>query len=466
MDERDVCERLRHAAAVLAEVRVGELDAQNVRNAMGDLATVRRHAGRLDVALAARAGELCDRGTGEDPVDLLTDVGAMPTKRARQVVGHAELLGRMPLLASAVAAGTVSDDHVAAVATARRRVDPALRTELDRADEEITALAATHSPDALADRLRWLTSRIERQHQRQRSQRQARQARLTKWIDHDGMYQLRGAFDPDLGARIFTAVDTAVEALRQHPESLVPGHDPTDPLGVEPTFLAAHALAKLVGHGHMAQHPGLAEVVVLIDEMTLLDGSHDRSVCEFHDGSPADPDLVRRLCCDAIVRAVVVSADGRVPLSLGRTRRTPTGSNVERCEPSTAPAPSRAARRRSTGARSTMSGSGSSTVSPISTTSSRSVTAITTSCTTAVGGSRSTRPTERSPWHSPTAARHARCDPRDCSRLPPALRLVCRPNRVPPPPDERQPWPRASDVCPAPSPGMFSSALRSDRNSP
>jgi len=102
----------------------------------------------------------------------------------------------------------------------------------------------------------------------------------------------------------------------------VPGHDPTDPLGVEPTFLAAHALAKLVGHGHMAQHPGLAEVVVLIDEMTLLDGSHDRSVCEFHDGSPADPDLVRRLCCDAIVRAVVVSADGRVPLSLGRTRRT------------------------------------------------------------------------------------------------------------------------------------------------
>ena len=322
MDERDVCERLRHAAAVLAEVRVGELDAQNVRNAMGELAAVRRHAGRLDVALAARAGELCDRGTGEDPVDLLTDVGAMPAKRARQVVGHAELLGRMPLLAAAVAAGTVSDDHVAAVATARRRVDPALRTELDRADEEITALAATHSPDALADRLRWLTSRIERQHQRQRSQRQARQARLTKWIDHDGMYQLRGAFDPDLGARIFTAVDTAVEALRQHPESLVPGHDPTDPLGVEPTFLAAHALAKLVGHGHMAQHPGLAEVVVLIDEMTLLDGSHDRSVCEFHDGSPADPDLVRRLCCDAIVRAVVVSADGRVPLSLGRTRRT------------------------------------------------------------------------------------------------------------------------------------------------
>ena len=315
-------QQLRQAAGLLAALQVGALDAEGVRHAMGDLATVRRHAGRLDVALAARAGELCDRGTGEDPVDLLTDVGAMPAKRARRVVGHAELLGRMPSLAAAVAAGTVSDDHVAAVATARRRVDPALRTELDRADEEITALAATHSPDALADRLRWLTSRIERQHQRQRSQRQARQARLTKWIDHDGMYQLRGAFDPDLGARIFTAVDTAVEALRQHPESLVPGHDPTDPLGVEPTFLAAHALAKLVGHGHMAQHPGLAEVVVLIDEMTLLDGSHDRSVCEFHDGSPADPDLVRRLCCNAIVRAVVVSADGRVPLSLGRTRRT------------------------------------------------------------------------------------------------------------------------------------------------
>jgi len=70
-------------------------------------------------------------------------------------------------------------------------------------------------------------------------------------------------------------------------------------------------------------HPGVAEVV-LVDEQSLLFGQHDDTVCELHDGTPVDIDTVRRLCCEAMLRAVVVTADGTIPLNVGRSQRTAT----------------------------------------------------------------------------------------------------------------------------------------------
>jgi hypothetical protein len=149
--------------------------------------------------------------------------------------------------------------------------------------------------------------------------------RVRKWIDKAGDYQLHGSFDPEMGARIFGAIDTAVDTLRHaNPGSLVPGENPNDPLGSDREFLAAHALTQLVTHGHMADHPGVAEVVVLVDEHSLLFGQHDDTVCELHDGTPVDIDTVRRLCCEAMLRAVVVTADGTIPLNVGRAQRTAT----------------------------------------------------------------------------------------------------------------------------------------------
>ncbi|MEJ7719965.1 MAG: hypothetical protein WKF58_05740 [Ilumatobacteraceae bacterium] len=74
----------------------------------------------------------------------------------------------------------------------------------------------------------------------------------------------------------------------------------------------------------MAMHPGVAEIVVLVDEHSLLFGQHDDTVCELHDGTPVDIDTVRRLCCEAMLRAVVVTADGTIPLNVGRAQRTAT----------------------------------------------------------------------------------------------------------------------------------------------
>ncbi len=106
--------------------------------------------------------------------------------------------------------------------------------------------------------------------------------------------------------------------------SLVPGADPDDPLAHDREFLAAHALTRLVSHGHVAEHPSTPEVVVLIDEKSLLFGEHAATASELHDGTRVDIDMVRRLCCEAIVTAVVGSTDGKVPLNVGRQARTAT----------------------------------------------------------------------------------------------------------------------------------------------
>jgi hypothetical protein len=325
MDSEQACGQVDAAVDLLRRVDVGVLDANGVRSVTDRLRGARTHVAYLDTALAARATELAPTGTCEDAVDLLSGVGAMPAGRARRVAANADLLMRMPELAAAFTAAAVSEDHVDAVATARRRIDRSVRQAFDSLDGDITAYAKAHTPDQLVEHLRFVQRRLERQLSRDLDLRRRRAVRVRKWIDRAGDYQLHGSFDPEMGARIFGAIDTAVDTLRAgNPASLVPGDHPRDALASDREFLAAHALTRLVTHGHMAAHPGVAEVVMLIDEHSLLFGQHDDTVCELHDGTPVDIDTVRRLCCEAMLRAVVVTADGTIPLNVGRAQRTAT----------------------------------------------------------------------------------------------------------------------------------------------
>ena len=50
----------------------------------------------------------------------------------------------------------------------------------------------------------------------------------------------------------------------------------------------------------------VAEVTVVVDLASLLDGLHDSSVCETSDGAGLPVDTVRRLCCDAVIIPAVI----------------------------------------------------------------------------------------------------------------------------------------------------------------
>jgi 5-methylcytosine-specific restriction endonuclease McrA len=62
---------------------------------------------------------------------------------------------------------------------------------------------------------------------------------------------------------------------------------------------------------------------VLVDLRTLIDGLHDASVCETHDGKPLPPETMRRIACDAEIIPIVLDSD-RVVLDVGRERQTAT----------------------------------------------------------------------------------------------------------------------------------------------
>jgi hypothetical protein len=124
------------------------------------------------------------------------------------------------------------------------------------------------------------------------------------------MHHVSGVFHPELGAKIWTAIDHEVAAM-------VAGSGERD---ADRNQLAAEALGRLVSGGHQAERPAEAEIVVVVDEATLTHGLHDHSVCETDSGAPLPPETVRRLCCQGRIVPIIVGADG-VPLNVGRSQR-------------------------------------------------------------------------------------------------------------------------------------------------
>jgi hypothetical protein len=56
----------------------------------------------------------------------------------------------------------------------------------------------------------------------------------------------------------------------------------------------------------------IPELVVYTDAGSLCHGRHDDTVCETDDGTPVPVVVAQRLCCEAILQAVIVNPDGSV----------------------------------------------------------------------------------------------------------------------------------------------------------
>ena len=147
--------------------------------------------------------------------------------------------------------------------------------------------------------------------------RQRRATRLDTWIDDEGMWCLRGRFDPETGLTLQGRLANTVAALFA---DKTPDDCPFHPLERQ-AFLRAHALAALTeGHGTRS---GVPEIVAVVD---LTDPQPDGSPTVDW-GLPVElpAEVLRRLFDTAhvhpiIVRGgVVLHAPGC--LDLGRTTR-------------------------------------------------------------------------------------------------------------------------------------------------
>jgi hypothetical protein len=94
-----------------------------------------------------------------------------------------------------------------------------------------------------------------------RLERQRRATRLSTWVDPDGMWNLRGRFDPVTGVKLAAKLDTTVEALFAE---RTPATAPDDPIERQ-HHLRALALAALLDGASGGGRPGRAEFVAVID---------------------------------------------------------------------------------------------------------------------------------------------------------------------------------------------------------
>jgi hypothetical protein len=131
--------------------------------------------------------------------------------------------------------------------------------------------------------------------------------------DDTGMHLLFAKLMPGQGNRMRRALDHDIAAIGKLSEFG----------GLRRDQLMARALDRLVSGGTSTRARGPAEVAVLIDHQTLVDGVHEGTVSEYSDGTPIPAETARRHACDACIIPVVLGGNSR-PLDVGRARRLAT----------------------------------------------------------------------------------------------------------------------------------------------
>jgi hypothetical protein len=208
---------------------------------------------------------------------------------AREHTRVARMLGGLPLVREAFAAGELSYSKVRALT----------RVASEKTEAQLVELAR-HATGAQLEKVSRQYRRVLRANCEQAQSLHERQRLSTYW-DEDGMLVVQGRLTPEDGAALTAALERAAESV---PEEMRELGGPA---------IRAQALVGLAAGGQP-----MTEVVVHVDAGTLAsDEIEQRS--EVADGPALAPETVRRLGCDAAV-VTMIERDGK-PLSVGRRTR-------------------------------------------------------------------------------------------------------------------------------------------------
>jgi hypothetical protein len=315
---------LDRAWGVLRSVAVSSLDEAGLRALGAALVRVRGWLDGVDVACTRRAEALKTIGGAIDGRLFQREHGSRSERGARAAVERVGLLDAVPELAEALEAGQVGVGHADAIARVVATAEPEVRAGLLSSGSWLTQEARRSSVEELERTVRREARALSRADAGERLARQRQASNVRRWVDGDGMHHLHAELDPERGARVFSALDAALERVfhRAHPD----GTRRAPSGGWANSRLAADALVELcTAPGSAAgSGAGTGELVVLIDYASLhlgieqLDG-----ICETASGVPLPVTTARRMLCDAAILPVVLGGDGQV-LDAGSTRRLAT----------------------------------------------------------------------------------------------------------------------------------------------
>ena len=201
-----------------------------------------------------------------------------PAAAKTEITLAADLDGSLPRTAAALAAGQITREQAAAIASGiralPRRLEPSLR---DEAETFLVEQAAQFDPAALRKLARHLTVTLDPEHADQLEREEVEAAdrqELTLSTDAYGAGHLRGSFDPEGRALLQAALD-AVSGPRRGPDG---ERDPRSP-----SQRRAEGLLDLIrlalAHDDMPEAGGEPVTVLLTAPFHVLHGHDESSAC-------------------------------------------------------------------------------------------------------------------------------------------------------------------------------------------
>jgi len=311
MDSVGVAERVEHIVAVRADPCASDVLVES------GLVAVREVQAWVDAQHAALVAKLSRDGFAEATIARAAKSSIGAASKSTQ---RSKTLESTPKLAETLGDGQTTAAHVDAVTRAAAQLPENQRGELfDRVDD-LAAVAAASTSEEFARRVSLEARRIQADDGVDRLERQRRSVRAWSWVDAEGMWNLRGRFDPVTGVRLAAKLAATGEGLFAE---RVPAGCPDDPIEKQ-KFLTAHALAALID-GTGGVRSGRSEYVAVIDADADPAVHGSGPVVEWPIPVEIPARVVAELTRDADVHAVVVRngvvlyAPGE--LNLGRSTR-------------------------------------------------------------------------------------------------------------------------------------------------
>lgn len=282
----------------------------------GELAAASSAVGRLQafvdlakVQINRRTRQLAAEGDRSSD-HVLIDEGRLSGKEAKSTGERDRVCETLPQFEDALASGSCTADHLDALARHTKDLSDEERADVRDVVDDLLSHAASE-PAGLFDRTaKTIIDRVREMHRPGRDvdefERQRNQSHVKRWTDRDtGMKHTHLALDPLRDASIWNAIDQHLATLRQDPANR---ERPFAELQVEAVVSAVSAASG----GVASSSTRVPEVVIHTDAGSLCHGRHDDTLCETIDGAPVPVATVQRLCCEAVLQAVVVKPDGTV----------------------------------------------------------------------------------------------------------------------------------------------------------
>ena len=256
------------------------------------------------VQINRRGRQLAEAGDTTS-AHALIDEARCTGSDARATGGRDQVCASLPEFETALAEGAVTGAHLDALHQHTKNLSDAERADLADVADSLVADAAAQSA-ALFDRnVKALVDKIRELHRpgsdADELDRQRRASRVKRWCERDtGMRQTLISLDPLRDASLWAVIDHHLARLRR------------DPANAERPYaeLQIDAVLASVNAGEPATR--VPEVVVHVDVASLCHGRHADTRCETIDGVSLPVATVQRLCCEAVIQAVLVHPDGTV----------------------------------------------------------------------------------------------------------------------------------------------------------